>query len=438
MSPSETTPPPRLPRIPQLGYGHDISAHANLHHPPPHVWHGPNWSQPQIDHPQPVVYGPEHIITLYMEDVREDRQSIEPTMAEIPMPVRIDPASNAWCIAGNDLAVRLQQTPSRIDGDAKLCTMRGRYKHCFARISSSEVERYWIPVELKLAQDKSLEITIESNPVPSTRPASLPPADRLLELGKRGTETRPGHQSLPVAKRSITDSSPSSPPTQSKTPPPTPGPSGFGDTHRWQVLDLPGSNASTSSCASPQIQAEALQAHVNVSAKPKPSKPKESKPEVNAAIIGWLRHQFSVQDPQNYSSFLQSKGKSLPIEDLLRGYRYVASLIAQYNDTRTPSSLEGAPDRKISKANIFAALGRQTSWGSDTETTLALYELYGPCKEREDPRIVAIMNGKCTGSKEGSVGFLHTLKEVDREFASKHSGGPNQCSRRPSDASNSR
>ncbi|KDN45576.1 hypothetical protein RSAG8_04900, partial [Rhizoctonia solani AG-8 WAC10335] len=234
-------------------------------------------------------------------------------MAEIPMPVRIDPASNAWCIAGNDLAARLQQTPSRIDGDAKLCMMRGRFKQCFARIASGEVERYWIAVELKLAQDKSLEIKIESNPVPSTRPASLPPADRLLGLGKRGTETRPGHQSLPVAKKSITDSFPSSPPTQSTTPPPTPGPPRAGGIHGLGVLDFSGSSAPTSSCTSPQIQAEALQAHVNVSTKPKPSKPKESKPEVNAAIIGWLRHQFSVRDPQSYSSFLQSKGKSLPI-----------------------------------------------------------------------------------------------------------------------------
>ncbi|CAE6357085.1 unnamed protein product [Rhizoctonia solani] len=437
MSPSETTPP-RLPRIQQLGFSHDVSTHGNLHHPSSHPWHGPNWSQSHLDHSQAAVCAPEHVITVYMEDMRDNSQSVEPTMAEIPMSVRIDPASNAWCIAGNDLAVRLQQTPSRIDGDAKLCTMRGRYKHCFARIASSEVERYWIPVELKLAQDKSLEITIEPNPAPSTRPPSLPPAERLLELGKRGTETRPGHQSLPIAKRSITNSAPSSPPTQSTTPPPTPGPSRAGDIHGWRMSDFSQSSASTSSCASPQIQAEPPQAHVNIMAKSKSTKPKESKPEVNAAIIGWLRHQFNVQDPQSYNSFLQSKGKSLPIEDLLRGYRYVANLIAQYNDTRTPSGLKGAPDRKISKANIFAALGRQTSWGSDTETTLALYELYGPGKEREDPRIVAIMNGKCSGSKEGSVGFLHTLKEVDREFSSKHSGGPNQYSRRPSDASSSR
>lgn len=90
---------------------------------------------------------------------------------------------------------------------------------------------------------------------------------------------------------------------------------------------------------------------INVVANPKATRPKESKPEVNAAIVSWLRHRFSTEDSQNYDSFLRSKGKSLPIEELLRGYRYVEGLINQYNDTRTPSNLEGAPDRKISKVS---------------------------------------------------------------------------------------
>lgn len=113
---------------------------------------------------------------------------------------------------------------------------------------------------------------------------------------------------------------------------------------------MSGSSASTSSCTSPQIQAETP--HINVATKLKSTKPKESKPEVNAAIVNWLRQRFSVEDPQNYEAFTSSKGKSLPILDLLRGYRYVADLIKRYNDTRTPSELDGAPDRKISKVSL--------------------------------------------------------------------------------------
>ena len=434
MSPS-VTPPPRLPRIQQLGFSPDVSPPSTSHHPALPSWHGHSWTQSHLDHPQAAPCPPEQYITLYMDDIRRD--PAESSFAEIPIAIDFDSATDAWCVSGGELAVRLQQMPSRIDGDAKLCIMRGRYKHCFARITDGMVERCPIPVELKLARDKSLTITIESNPTSAPGTSSLPPAEHLLELGKRGTDTRPA-QTLPEAKKTITSPrpSPTLPPTQSKTPPPTPGPSRDNDVNGWRVLDFSGSSASTSSCASPQIQAETP--HANLVERPKPARPKESKPEVNAAIVAWLRQQFSLKDPQSYNTFTHSKGKSLPIEELLRGYRYVASLILRYNDTRTPSELEGAPDRKISKANIFAALGRQTSWGSDTETTLTLVDMYGPGGPREDPRIVAIMSGKHSGAKEGSVGFLHSLKEVDKEFSSRSGDGMDQRLGRPSDVSSLR
>ena len=58
-----------------------------------------------------------------------------------------------------------------------------------------------------------------------------------------------------------------------------------------------------------------------------------------------------------------------------------------------------------------------------------MVDLYGPGGEREDSKIVAIMAGNYSGAKEGSVGFLHSLKDADREFTSKSSsggGGANQ------------
>ncbi|KAG8722194.1 hypothetical protein FRC08_005943 [Ceratobasidium sp. 394] len=423
MSPS-STPPPRLPRIEPLGYSPDASSSSSPSHLTAATWLAPNWSPAPLDN----SHQPEHVVTLYMDDLREEAVSSEPSLAEIPMPIRFDVSTNAWCISGDDVALRLQQTPSRIDGHAKLCTMRGRYKQCFARITDSSVERSPIPVGLKLAQDKSLQITIEPNPAA----ASLPSADQLLELGKRSPDTRPGEQPLPAAKRQIS-SSPSSHPsiTQSTTPPPTPGPSKSTEIQGWRAVDFSGTAGSASSRGASQAWSETTSGST---VKPKSTKPKDPKPEVNAVIINWLRNRFSTEDPYNYHAFTHSKGKSLPIQDLLRGYRYAARLIAQYNDTRTPSDLEGAPDRKISKANIFAALGRQTSWGSDTETTLALVDLYGPGGPREDERIVATMAGKYNGAKEGSVGFLHSLKEVDREYTGKL-GGPGERLRQPSDIS---
>jgi hypothetical protein len=129
-------------------------------HPTLPAWLAPNWSPAPLENPQ-APNQPEHIVTIYMDDMREEGHTSELALAEIPMPIRFDVGVNAWCIPGDDLATRLQQTPSRIDGHAKLCTMRGRYKQCFARIVDSSVERSMIPVGLKLGQDKSLQITIE-------------------------------------------------------------------------------------------------------------------------------------------------------------------------------------------------------------------------------------------------------------------------------------
>lgn len=124
------------------------------------AWLGHSWSSAPLENSQ-ASHVPEHIVTIFMDDHRDEAHDPESSLAEIPMPIRFDTDANAWCIVGDDLAIRLQQTPSRIDGHAKLCTMRGRYKQCFARITDSMVERSLIPVGLKLEQNKSLKITVE-------------------------------------------------------------------------------------------------------------------------------------------------------------------------------------------------------------------------------------------------------------------------------------
>ena len=152
---------------------------------------------------------------------------------------------------------------------------------------------------------------------------------------------------LPAAKKTTSSPPPASPYTQSTTPPPTPGPSRTEDFSTWRPAETHRDHSSASdSASSSQVYPESAR-----TSKSKPNRPKDPKPEVNAVIVSWLRAQFAAEDSQSFNAFIHSKGKSLPVQDLLRGYRYAAKLIAQYNDTRTPGDLEGAPDRKISKVS---------------------------------------------------------------------------------------
>lgn len=143
--------------------------------------------------------------------------------------------------------------------------------------------------------------------------------------------------------------------------------------------------------------------------------------QVNTAIANWLKPH--IQREEGYSEFMHSKGHVLSIPQLLRVYGFAQRQIAKWNNQRTPENAEGCPLKKIGKSNVLQALGRQTSWGSDCEQTLAFVEKYGPGGSRENERVVALVNGKVMpGEKEGSVYFLQVLREVDKEWRNANFG----------------
>jgi len=157
-----------------------------------------------------------------------------------------------------------------------------------------------------------------------------------------------------------------------------------------------------------------------------------------AAIIPWLQGMMQMEEEYDY--FVKSKGRILSISDTLRAYRFARAMLNKYNNTQTPSDLEGAANRKITKVclsdllwqyrvainwnllpqvNIWQALDRQTSWGSDAETTLTLVDKYGPGGPEEHPKIADMINGKFgPDEREGSVLFLnHVSARVLSEYA---------------------
>ncbi|KAJ3570270.1 hypothetical protein NP233_g4511 [Leucocoprinus birnbaumii] len=64
-----------------------------------------------------------------------------------------------WCDA-KDLSEALQASASRIDGPAKVFTMRGAYRQCFLRITAEQEDRY-SSMNLALASDRTIPISVE-------------------------------------------------------------------------------------------------------------------------------------------------------------------------------------------------------------------------------------------------------------------------------------
>lgn len=485
-------------------------------------------------------------VTIFMEDFRAaggNDGEPEHLLAEVVIPLRTSATHDGYWANAQELVEQLQLGPSRIDGPAKVFCRRGKYKHCFMRMSdSNEVECQ--PSSLQISPELSIQITIEHNnaphsaqfrsapyhvpsrksprrsipndgvsmsqPVPSresmpvdmlvhstqhhhTNPAASSPqlraAGRVMSPVDLGHRRDSGPMSPHHRKRSVTDRGPDSPTAMTldsderptKRPSITSlsqtatgfaagqllqqGPAGSAQPGFYsskagassQYGARPGTAGSLSLQSGPSAAARAPpeglpsppagssdggtrertptqslsnpNSHSNLkdtASGKEPASPttrgtfdegmwRAPRAQVNTAIANWLKPHIMGED--GYSEFMHSKGHVLSVPQLLRVYGFAQRQIAKWNNQRTPEDADGCPLKKIGKSNVLQALGRQTSWGSDCEQTLAFVEKYGPGGPRENERVVALVNGKIMpGEKEGSVYFLQVLREVDKEW----------------------
>lgn len=75
---------------------------------------------------------------------------------------------------------------------------------------------------------------------------------------------------------------------------------------------------------------------------------KQPKEVVNAAIVAYLRSH--IQNEDGYLEFAGSKGRLLPIPDLLKGYRFATRIVNTWANRKTPPTVEGCPNKRITKA----------------------------------------------------------------------------------------
>ncbi|KAI0081286.1 hypothetical protein K474DRAFT_1672034 [Panus rudis PR-1116 ss-1] len=119
---------------------------------------GPSSTIPEVPtRPPPVL----RILTVLIEDKRHP--DAESQLAEVRVPLRQadDPEDGYWADA-KDVCEELQATPSRIDGPAKVYTMRGKYRQIFLRVTSDGAMDC-TSANLKVNKDRTLEVFVEYN-----------------------------------------------------------------------------------------------------------------------------------------------------------------------------------------------------------------------------------------------------------------------------------
>ncbi|TFK81496.1 hypothetical protein K466DRAFT_440083, partial [Polyporus arcularius HHB13444] len=82
-------------------------------------------------------------------------------LTEVRVPLKqVDGGDVGFWVDAQDVIEELQKGPSRIDGRAKVYTLRGKYKQFFLRISA-DGEQVCQSANLKVAPDRTLEVFIE-------------------------------------------------------------------------------------------------------------------------------------------------------------------------------------------------------------------------------------------------------------------------------------
>ncbi|KAH9944742.1 hypothetical protein B0H21DRAFT_694636 [Amylocystis lapponica] len=96
-------------------------------------------------------------LTLLIDDLRNG----ESQLAEVRVPLKApdNPEDGFWADA-KEVCSELQASPSRIDGEAKVYAMRGKFKQYFMRVSSEgDIES--MSANLKVSKERTLEVFVE-------------------------------------------------------------------------------------------------------------------------------------------------------------------------------------------------------------------------------------------------------------------------------------
>ncbi|KAG7446212.1 uncharacterized protein BT62DRAFT_103355 [Guyanagaster necrorhizus] len=108
------------------------------------------------------------MVTLLISDIRSgivDRQLAE---VKVPLKMADTPEDGFWANA-KDICDKLQSGPSRIDGPAKVYTLRGRYRQFFLRVSAENVDET-ISSNLSITNQRTIDIVVEQGPTPGQIP----------------------------------------------------------------------------------------------------------------------------------------------------------------------------------------------------------------------------------------------------------------------------
>jgi hypothetical protein len=160
VQPNHAPPPPTGTFPPETRRANAYLSHAGAGPPAPpfHTQAGPPPPPPQAQSMAPRT----RVVNVLIKDQRGDADEDQYAEVRVPLgPAESDKSgrSQGWWADAKAVVDALQAGPGRIDGPAKVYTMRGKFKQYFLRVSEDNVDQC-SSANLLISPAKVLEITV--------------------------------------------------------------------------------------------------------------------------------------------------------------------------------------------------------------------------------------------------------------------------------------
>ncbi|KAL4080354.1 hypothetical protein V8B97DRAFT_2020960 [Scleroderma yunnanense] len=344
---------------------------------------------------------PLRMLTLLIEDMRSGVPDSQLAEIKVPLKVAEDPQDGFWADAV-DVCNALQASPSRIDGPAKVFTMRAKFRQFFMRVDIHD-NHHVTPAHLGVSKQRTLDVFVEA-PLPQ---------GQLPRYPGYASDVWQGH-------RSDSDSEPS-------TSCPNIRPQIRVRTRDEQIEALSKVNFATSKGRSSpasdvgphkrkRIKLHGQGSTRAVTPPPIPAQLAETEEERDEAIIKWIKPK--VDDHPDFLKYMQSKAKPQRVSEVLKQYNLVSNMLQQLSGLKTPIDCDGAPNCMVKMDHVLRALDLDSDWEQRCREILLLVTYYGNNGTRyEDSRVIDMINDTAVPKPNVMDKFLRLLKTVDRTFA---------------------
>ncbi|KAG2146475.1 uncharacterized protein EDB93DRAFT_1149271 [Suillus bovinus] len=374
---------------------------------------------------------PLRMVTLLIEDVRSGVPDHQ--LAEIKVVLRPgeDPDGGFWANA-KEVCETLQAGPSRIDGPARVYTLRGKYRQFFMRVDADNV----LEVEscnLGVSKERTLEVVVEA-PVPKGR---LPPPPRLpLELPQMSssdsdTALSPSRQQMSrqpmysgvtrdmrIDLLSQSDYCPKKRkrPSKSHSLPQNKAP-------RGSIQKSPSPSCmphrARQSRHEDQESSSSDGDGVREISPPIPGRLAETVDERDDAIANFIRSDIEGDKEWPRCMSIISHGGPKRVSDMMWSYNYVENRVKEHEGRKTPSHWDGAPSSRVERRHVWRALNLTPEWGEECRTILTLVGHYGKYGRRyQDPLVISEIDSTAAPTEKTWKRFVKLLHSVDAQYLS--------------------